>query len=74
MKRVFVVEPGWTGFATGDDLIVSMPAEGKVPHGELKAILGRQGAFLRLTHNAEEYVCILHKTDTCYRVTADRAD
>lgn len=68
MKRVFVVVPRWTGFAARDDHIVSMSGEGEVPEGDLEAILARHGAFLRLARDADEYVCVLYKTDACYLV------
>ena len=68
MKRIFVVVPRWTGFATRQDEILSMSGEGEVPTGELEAILARYGAFLRLARGADEYVCVIYKADTCYRV------
>lgn len=68
MKRIFVVVPSWTGFATQYDEVLSMSGEGEVPMGELQAILARYGAFLRLARGADEYVCVLYKADRCYRV------
>lgn len=68
MKRIFVVVPRWTGFATRVDEIVSMSGEGEVAVGEVEAVLARHGAFLRLARGADEYVCVLYKADICYRV------
>ena len=67
MKRVFIIIPRWTGFTTRSDEIVSMSGEGDIPEGEVQAVLGREGVFVRLARGSEEYVCILYKTDACHR-------
>ena len=68
MKRIFVVIPSRMGFRAQYDEILSMSGEGEVPIGELQAIFAQYGAFLRLVRGADEYVCVIYKADTCYRV------
>ncbi|CAM5498671.1 hypothetical protein MAUB1S_08341 [Mycolicibacterium aubagnense] len=71
MKRVFIVVPRWTGFTTQSDEIIAMSGEGYVPDGQLIDIIARKGVFVRLKKQAEEYVCVHYKTDTCYRVRSE---
>lgn len=70
MRRFFVADPAWTGFAHHDHVVAQMPG-GNYRSEEIRAAMGRYADYVRLARGSEEYVCVVSDSDECYRASTE---